>query len=55
MRPMSDEELDVLPGGVDQCLASIALTASVGSLFGGVGAVVGAVVAGTGPNCLAWW
>lgn len=55
MRPMSDEELDLLPGGVNQCAASIALTASVGGLFGGVGALVGAIAAATGPNCLSWW
>ena len=55
MRPMSDDELGSLAGGVDQCAASIALTASVGSLFGGAGAIVGAVAAATGPNCLGWW
>lgn len=55
MRVMSDEELDQLPGAANDCLTSIAFTAAVGGLFGGVGAIVGAATAATGPNCLGWW
>lgn len=55
MRIMSDEELDQLPGAAGDCVTSIAYTAAVGSLFGGVGAILGAAAAATGPNCLAWW
>lgn len=55
MRTMSDEELDELTGAADDCLTSIAYTAAVGGLFGGVGAIIGATAAATGPNCLAWW
>lgn len=52
---MSDEELDQLPGAAGDCLTSVALSASVGGLFGGVGAIIGAAVAVTGPNCYALW
>lgn len=55
MRAMSDEELEQLPGAAGDCLTSIALTASVGGLFGGVGAIIGAAAAASGPNCLGWW
>lgn len=52
---MSDEELEHLSGEAGQCLTSIVATAAVGGLFGGVGAIVGAAAAASGPNCLGWW
>ncbi len=55
MRVMSDEELDQLPGAAGDCLTSVVTTAAVGGLFGGVGAILGAAAAATGPNCLEWW
>ena len=55
MRVMSDEELDQLPGAASQCLTSIVATAAVGGLFGGIGAIIGATAAASGPNCLGWW
>ena len=55
MKKLSDEEADELKGSVAQCGYNIAVSATVGGLFGGVGAVVGAVAAATGPSCLGWW
>ncbi len=55
MKVMSDEELDQLSGAAGDCLTSVVTTAAVGGLFGGVGAIIGAAAAATGPNCLAWW
>ncbi|MES3016638.1 MAG: hypothetical protein V4721_02615 [Bacteroidota bacterium] len=52
---MSDQELDLLPGAAGDCVTSIVATAAVGGLFGGVGALLGAAAAATGPNCLGWW
>ena len=55
MRTMSDEELDELTGAAGDCVTSIVATAAVGGLFGGVGAIIGAAAAASGPNCLGWW
>ena len=55
MKELSDERADALKGGVSQCGYNIVASATVGGLFGGAGAVVGAVVAATGPSCLGWW
>jgi len=55
MEELSDQEAASFRGGVNECVASIAFSASFGGLFGGAGAVIGAVAAATGPNCLEWW
>jgi hypothetical protein len=58
MKNMSDEAADELRGGSaapSQCAYQIASSALVGGLFGGAGAVIGAVAAATGPGCLSLW
>jgi len=55
MKELTDREADELKGSVSQCGYNIAVSATVGGLFGGVGAVIGAVAAATGPSCLGWW
>jgi len=55
MKNLSDSQADELKGGVSQCVYNIGFSASLGGLFGGAGAVVGAVAAATGPSCLGWW
>lgn len=55
MKVISDEELDQLSGAAGDCLTSVALSASIGGLFGGVGAIVGAAIAVTGPSCYEIW
>ncbi|MFI5162351.1 MAG: hypothetical protein ACHQHN_13815 [Sphingobacteriales bacterium] len=55
MEYLSDAEAEDLKGGVSQCAYNIGISASLGGLFGGAGAVIGAVAAATGPSCLGWW
>lgn len=57
MKDLSNEAADELKGGTsgNQCLYQIACSAFIGGLFGGAGAVVGAVAAATGPGCLSLW
>jgi hypothetical protein len=57
MKNLSDEAADQLKGGssLSQCSYQIASSAVVGGLFGGAGAIIGAVAAATGPGCLALW
>lgn len=55
MKNLPDEEAAKLKAGVSQCAYNIGVSASVGGLFGGAGAAVGAVLAATGPSCLGWW
>lgn len=55
MRVLSDDELEQLPGGSGECLTSIVMSAAVGGIFGGVGAIIGAAAAASGPACLGWW
>ena len=55
MKNLSDSEAGELSGGVSDCGYNIAVSASFGGLFGGAGALIGAVVAATGPSCLGWW
>lgn len=57
MRTYSIEEMENLEGGIDagKCVTSIAVSATVGGLFGGIGTLVGAAVAATGPNCAGLW
>lgn len=55
MKNLTDAEADELKGGVSQCAYNIGISASLGGLFGGAGAVIGAVAAATGPSCLGWW
>jgi hypothetical protein len=55
MKNLTDDEANKLKGGVSQCGYNIVVSASVGGLFGGAGAIVGAIAAATGPSCLAIW
>jgi hypothetical protein len=57
MKSMSDEQADALQAGsaAGNCTYNILVSASLGGLFGGAGAVIGAVAAATGPSCLALW
>lgn len=57
MKNLSDEKADDLKGGMaaSSCGYQIVSSAVVGGLFGGAGAIIGAVAAATGPGCLAIW
>jgi hypothetical protein len=55
MKDLSDADAKELKGGSSSCGYNIAMSATVGGLFGGAGAAVGAVLAATGPSCLGWW
>jgi hypothetical protein len=58
MKDLSDEKANAIKGGVaagSDCGYNIAVSATVGGLFGGAGAVIGAITAATGPSCLGWW
>nr|WP_294795577.1 hypothetical protein [uncultured Mucilaginibacter sp.] len=59
MKDMTDAEAAELKGGINAslsgCAYNIGISASFGGLFGGAGAVVGALAAATGPSCLGWW
>lgn len=58
MKQLSDEKAKELTGGkalIGQCAYNIGISASLGGLFGGAGALVGAIAAATGPSCLALW
>ena len=58
MKEFSDENADEIRAGASSggdCAYNVVVSASLGGLFGGAGAVVGAVVAATGPSCLALW
>ncbi len=55
MKNLTDERAHDLKGGVSQCLTNIGFSASFGGLFGGAGAVIGAIAAATGPSCVGWW
>jgi hypothetical protein len=55
MKDLTDAQASELKGGVSQCAYNIGISASFGGLFGGAGAVIGAVAAATGPSCLGWW
>lgn len=55
MKDLSQLEADELKGGASHCATNIAFGASLGGLFGGAGAIIGAVAAATGPACLGLW
>jgi len=57
MKDLSEEKAKQLKGGTAAagCGYNIVFSATVGGLFGGAGAVIGAVAAATGPSCLAIW
>ena len=55
MKNLSDEIAEELKGGLSQCAYNIGFSASLGGLFGGAGAAIGAITAATGPSCLGWW
>jgi hypothetical protein len=58
MKDLSDDVAQQLKGGmssVSQCSYQIVSSAVLGGLIGGAGAIVGAVVAATGPGCLSLW
>ncbi|PTQ92139.1 hypothetical protein C8P68_11414 [Mucilaginibacter yixingensis] len=59
MKDLSEKEAEEIKGGLkvsmEDCGYNVAMSASLGGLFGGAGAVIGAVAAATGPSCLGWW
>ena len=56
MKELSDAQAKQLTGGTSpSCGYNIVVSATVGGLFGGAGAAIGAIVAATGPSCLGWW
>ncbi|MFC0513123.1 hypothetical protein ACFFGT_02890 [Mucilaginibacter angelicae] len=55
MKDLSDAKANELRGGSASCGYNIVVSATVGGLFGGAGAAVGAIAAATGPSCLGWW
>ena len=56
MRKFTLEEMEDLDGGhASDCAVSIGLSAAIGGFFGGVGSLVGAAVAATGPSCAGLW
>jgi len=57
MKDLTNLSADQLKGGSagNQCAYQIASSAVLGGLFGGAGAVIGAVAAATGPGCLSLW
>ncbi|MDT3401259.1 hypothetical protein [Mucilaginibacter terrae] len=56
MKNLTDEKAKELQGGsAHGCGYNIVFSAAVGGLFGGPGAVIGALAAATGPSCLAIW
>jgi len=55
MKDLTDSQADDLKGGISTCGYNIVASASFGGLFGGAGAVIGAIAAATGPSCLGWW
>lgn len=55
MKNLTDNEAEELQGGTSQCAYNVVVSASVGGLFGGPGALIGAVLAATGPSCLGFW
>jgi hypothetical protein len=55
MKNLTDEIADELEGGVSQCAYNIVVSASIGGMFSGAGALVGAALAATGPSCMGLW
>lgn len=57
MKDLTEEQSKACKGGYAamSCGYNIVVSASLGGLFGGAGAVVGAVAAATGPSCLGLW
>jgi hypothetical protein len=57
MKDLSIDAAENLTGGtsVNQCGYQIVSSAVVGGLFGGAGAIIGAIAAATGPGCLSLW
>lgn len=55
MRELTEKEMEEISFGNMQCAKVIAIGGVIGGFFGGVGAIVGAAIAGTGPDCLGWW
>ncbi|MGN6639522.1 MAG: hypothetical protein ACTHJ8_11475 [Mucilaginibacter sp.] len=57
MKQLSEEQADQIKAGhaTGDCGYNIVMSASLGGLFGGAGAVIGALAAATGPSCLSLW
>lgn len=57
MKDLSKEKARSLKGGsaAADCGYNVAVSATIGGLFGGAGAIIGAVAAATGPSCLGLW
>jgi hypothetical protein len=52
MIELLDDDAGKLIGGTNACLTSVVLSATIGGLFGGAGALIGAIAAATGSACL---
>ena len=57
MKQLTDEQSQEIDAGSasGNCGYNIVMSASLGGLFGGAGAVIGAIAAATGPSCLNLW
>jgi len=56
MKTLNFKEMEkVQGGGSAECGVALAFSTGAGAIFGGIGALVGAAAAATGPSCLAWW
>jgi len=57
MKHLTDDDAEQITAGssAGNCTYNILASATLGGLFGGAGAVIGAVAAATGPSCLALW
>jgi hypothetical protein len=55
MEMLNDNQLSQIRVGDNECAQAVALGVIFGGLFGGAGAVLGGVVAATGPECMGWW
>jgi hypothetical protein len=57
MKQLTDYQSDQISAGSasGDCGYNIVMSASLGGLFGGAGAAIGAIAAATGPSCLNLW
>ena len=55
MEMLTLEQLEEITFGDKECAKTIAVAGIIGGFFGGAGAIIGGVIAATGPDCLGWW
>ena len=55
MKELTFDQMLEMEGSEMECAKAVIIGSTLGSFFGGVGAVVGAAVATAGPECLGWW